>query len=67
MDRPLARLPDGTEAKCRETFAVMDYDHPSRSKASGNIGEHVQTLASLGHLVGTRISTTRVRPSSLTS
>lgn len=33
------------------TFAVMDYDHPGRQRASANIGDHVQTLASLGHLV----------------
>ena len=29
----------------------MDYQHPGRSRASANIGDHVQTLASLGHLV----------------
>ena len=33
------------------SFAIMDYDHPSRGRASANIGDHVQTLASLGHLV----------------
>ena len=33
------------------SFAIMDYDHPGRSRASANIGDHVQTLASLGHLV----------------
>ena len=32
-------------------FAIMDYDHPGRSRASANIGDHVQSLASLGHLV----------------
>jgi hypothetical protein len=32
-------------------FAIMDYDHPGRGRASANIGDHVQTLASLGHLV----------------
>lgn len=33
------------------SFAVMDYDHPGRSRASANIGDHVQTIASLGHLL----------------
>jgi hypothetical protein len=33
------------------SFAIMDYQHPGRSRASANIGDHVQTLASLGHLV----------------
>ena len=32
-------------------FALMGYDHPGRSRASANIGDHIQTLASLGHLV----------------
>ena len=35
----------------RRTFAVMDYGHPSASRASANIGDHVQSIASLGHLV----------------
>jgi hypothetical protein len=38
--------PDG-----RRTFAVMDYGHPSATKASANLGDHVQTIAALGHLV----------------
>lgn len=33
------------------TFAVMDYGHPGRSRASANIGDHVQSIASLGHVV----------------
>ncbi len=33
------------------SVAVMDYDHPGRHRASANIGDHVQSLASLGHLV----------------
>jgi hypothetical protein len=33
------------------SFAVMDYGHPGRSRASANIGDHVQSIASLGHLV----------------
>jgi hypothetical protein len=35
----------------RRTFAVMDYGHPSATKASANIGDHIQSIASLGHLV----------------
>jgi hypothetical protein len=35
----------------RRTFAVMDYGHPSPTKASANIGDHIQSIASLGHLV----------------
>ncbi len=45
-DSPTAPKPDADVA-----FAIMDYDHPGRSRASANIGDHVQTLASLGHLV----------------
>lgn len=32
-------------------FALIDYRQPGREKTSQNIGDHVQTLASLGHLV----------------
>ena len=32
------------------SFAIMDYGHPGRSRASANIGDHVQSIASLGHL-----------------
>jgi Glycosyl transferase family 8 len=35
----------------RPAFAVMDYGHPSARKASANIGDHIQTIAALGHLV----------------
>ena len=35
----------------RPRFAVMDYGHPSARKASANIGDHIQTIAALGHLV----------------
>ena len=38
--------PDGAVS-----FAIMAYDHPGRSRASANIGDHVQSLASLGHVV----------------
>ncbi len=54
IQRWMDRSPDSPTApkpSADVSFAVMDYDHPSRSKASGNIGDHVQTLASLGHLV----------------
>ena len=33
------------------SFALMDYGHPGRRRGSANIGDHVQSLASLGHLV----------------
>lgn len=32
-------------------FALIDYKQPGRRKASANIGDHIQTLAALGHLV----------------
>jgi len=35
----------------RPVFAVMDYGHPGMSRGSANIGDHVQSIASLGHLV----------------
>ncbi|MQA81446.1 MAG: hypothetical protein GEV10_23690 [Streptosporangiales bacterium] len=35
----------------RIPFALIDYRQPGRAKTSANIGDHVQTLASLGHLV----------------
>ncbi len=54
MRRWIERSPDSPTAPRSEadvSFAIMDYDHPGRSRASANIGDHVQTLASLGHLV----------------
>ena len=33
------------------SFAVMDYGHPGRSRASANLGDHIQSIASLGHVV----------------
>ena len=33
------------------SFAILDYKHPDRFRASANIGDHVQSLAALGHLV----------------
>jgi len=44
-DSPQGTAPDG-----QVSFAVMDYGHPGRNRASANIGDHVQSLASLGHL-----------------
>ena len=32
------------------SWAILDYGHPGRLLASSNIGDHVQSLASLGHL-----------------
>lgn len=51
--RWIDRSPDqpGLERLGDVSFAVVDYDHPGRRRASANIGDHVQTLASLGHLV----------------
>jgi hypothetical protein len=47
--------PDDRSAEAPEggavPFAVMDYGHPGRSRASANIGDHVQSIASLGHVV----------------
>ena len=45
-DSPTAPSPGG-----RRTFAVVDYGHPGANRASANIGDHVQSIASLGHLV----------------
>ncbi|GAB3989807.1 hypothetical protein [Nocardioides marmoraquaticus] len=51
--RWIDRSPDqpGLAREGDVSFAVVDYDHPGRRRASANIGDHVQTLASLGHLV----------------
>jgi hypothetical protein len=35
----------------RRAFAVLDYGHPSATRASANIGDHVQSIAALGQLV----------------
>lgn len=48
-DSPTAQV--GAEDEGTVSFAVTDYGHPGRSRASANIGDHVQTVASLGHLV----------------
>ncbi len=35
----------------RRTVAIMDYGHPGADRASANIGDHIQSIAALGHLV----------------
>ena len=35
----------------RRTVAIMDYGHPGMNRASANIGDHIQSIAALGHLV----------------
>jgi hypothetical protein len=46
-DSPTAPKPDHD----RPTFAIVDYGHPGANRASANIGDHIQTIAALGHLV----------------
>ena len=46
-DSPSAPAPPGG----RRTFAIMDYGHPSAGKASANLGDHIQSIAALGHLL----------------
>jgi hypothetical protein len=49
----VAADPDSPTAPAtgRRTFAVLDYGHPSATRASANIGDHVQSVAALGQLV----------------
>ena len=51
--RPWVRAERNSTSPRRErpVFAVMDYGHPGMSRGSANIGDHVQSIASLGHLV----------------
>lgn len=35
----------------RRTVAIMDYGHPGVDRASANIGDHIQSIAALAHLV----------------
>ncbi len=46
-DSPTAPAPAGG----RRTVAIMDYGHPGVNRASANIGDHIQSIAALGHLV----------------
>ena len=46
-DSPSAPPPPGG----RRTVAIMDYGHPGSGRASANIGDHIQSIAALGHLV----------------
>jgi len=45
-------------------IAVVDYKQPDRRRTSGNIGDYIQTLASLGHVVR-RSATTFSGPADL--
>ncbi len=55
LRRWVSASPDGESAPPPAggavSFAVLAYDHPGRARASANIGDHVQSLASLGHVV----------------
>jgi lipopolysaccharide biosynthesis glycosyltransferase len=44
-ERIPASVPEGTVS-----FGVIDYHQPDQTRASGNVGDYVQTLAMLGHL-----------------
>jgi hypothetical protein len=46
-DSPTAPPPPGG----RRTVAIMDYGHPGVNRASANLGDHIQSIAALGHLV----------------
>ena len=46
---PAPKLPPGPRGE--PVFGVLSYRQPDRRKASTNVGDYVQTLASLGHLV----------------
>jgi hypothetical protein len=41
----------GGRDRSRPALAILDYGHPSPTKASANIGDHVQSVAALGHVV----------------
>jgi hypothetical protein len=45
-DRVARPVPDGQVA-----FAVLDYKQPDLRQVSANVGDYVQTLASIGHVV----------------
>jgi hypothetical protein len=46
-DSPTAPTPEGG----RPVLAIMDYGHPGATRASANIGDHIQSIASLAHVV----------------
>ena len=46
-DSPTAPAPAGE----RPVLAIMDYGHPGATRASANIGDHIQSIASLAHVV----------------
>ena len=46
-DSPTAPAPAGE----RPVLAIMDYGHPGATRASANIGDHIQSIAALAHVV----------------
>ena len=46
-DSPTAPAPPGG----RPVLAIMDYGHPGATRASANIGDHIQSIAALAHVV----------------
>ena len=46
-DSPTAPAP----ADQRPVLAIMDYGHPGATRASANIGDHIQSIAALAHVV----------------
>jgi hypothetical protein len=46
-DSPSAPAPAGE----RPVLAIMDYGHPGATRASANIGDHIQSIAALAHVV----------------
>jgi hypothetical protein len=46
-DSPTAPAPEGG----RPVMAIMDYGHPGATRASANIGDHIQSIAALAHVV----------------
>lgn len=51
IDRVRRPSPPPTIPTGQVAFAVLGYQQPDRSETSTNLGDYVQTLASLGHLV----------------
>ena len=54
-DSPTAPAP----ADGRPVLAIMDYGHPGATRASANLGDHIQSIAGLAHVVrhrGVRLS-----------
>lgn len=51
VDRPGDAPGRDRPAGATASFAILDYRHPDRFRASANIGDHVQSLAALSHVV----------------